>query len=139
MTDGTISTIFGLVVGLPAASVSALVVWRERERERGRAAEHEAVSMRDARLRAEFHLLEIQGGELRAQIAQLEERRAHLLEEVEGAAQGSHPAPAAPEGTVKPAKAARARKELARRLEATAGAQVIPFPFLADFLADQES
>jgi hypothetical protein len=130
MTDGTISTIVSLVVGMLATSVSAVVVSRTRDRERRRVAEHEAVAVRDARLRAELHLLEVQAGELRSQVAELESRRADLLAAVQAAAAGRDPAAAVAEGALRRAHA-HPHSELSRRLERAGDAHVIPFPFLA--------
>ena len=105
MTDGTISTIVSLVVGMLATSVAAAVVSNAWERERRRAADHEAVALRDAGLRAEHHLLEIQVGQLRAQIADLQRQRTDLVALVEAARAGRDPAAAAAEGALRRAHA----------------------------------
>lgn len=126
MTDGTLWTIVGLIVGMLATSVSAVVVSRARGRERRRAAEHEAVSMRDARLRAELQLLEVKAGDLRTQIEELEGRRAHLLVEVQAAREGSDPATAPAQG---PVRRANHPSELTRRLHEAGDGHVIAFPF----------
>jgi hypothetical protein len=131
MTDGTISTIVSLVVGMLATSVAAAVVSNAWERERRRAADHEAVALRDAGLRAEHHLLEIQVGQLRAQIADLQRQRTDLVALVEAARAGRDPAAAAAEGALRRAHA-HGTDELRRRLRDAGDARVIPFPFLAD-------
>jgi hypothetical protein len=131
MTDGTISTIVSLVVGMLATSVAAAVVSNAWERERRRAADHEAVALRDAGLRAEHRLLEIQVGQLRAQIADLQRQRTDLVALFEAARAGRDPAAAAAEGALRRAHA-HPHDELSRRLQHAGGARVIPFPFLAD-------
>jgi hypothetical protein len=131
MTDGTISTILSLVVGMLATSVAAVVVSRTRERERRRVADHEAVALRDARLRAELHLLEVQAGNLRAEIADLEGRRADVVASVAAPDPGGDPSQAVAEGALRRAHA-HPHGELTRRLERAGDAHVIPFPFLAD-------
>jgi hypothetical protein len=131
MTDGTISTIVSLVVGMLATSVAAVVVSRTRERERRAAADHEALALRDARLRAELHLLEVQAGQLRTQVDDLQRQRADLVAMVEAARSGSDPSAAIAEGALRRARA-HPHDELSRRLEAAGSARVIPFPFLAD-------
>jgi hypothetical protein len=131
MTDGTISTIVSLVVGMLATSVAAVVVSNTRQRERRRAADHEAVALRDARLRAEHHLLEVQVGELRSQIGDLQRQRTDLVALVEAARAGRDPAAAVAEGALRRARAHR-HDELSRRMQQAGDAHVIPFPFLAD-------
>jgi hypothetical protein len=130
MTDGTISTILSLIVGLLATSVSAVVVSRSRERERRRAPEHEAVALRDARLRAELQLLEVQAGQLSAQIADLARQRTDLVAALASPDPGGDPSPALAEGALRRAHSGQ-HAELARRLERAGDAHVIPFPFLA--------
>jgi uncharacterized protein YlxW (UPF0749 family) len=131
MTDGTISTIVSLVVGMLATSVAAVVVANARERERRRAADHETVALRDARLRAEHRLLEVQVGELRAQIGDLQRQRTDLVAMVATARAGRDPAAAVAEGALRRAHA-HPHDELSRRLQQAGDARVIPFPFLAD-------
>jgi len=131
MTDGTISTIVSLLVGMLATSVAAVVVSRTRERERGREAEHQALALRDARLRAELRFLEVHVGGLRTQIAVLQKQRTNLVAMVEAARARSDPSAAIAEGALRRAHA-QPRDELTRRLERAGDAQVIPFPFLAD-------
>jgi hypothetical protein len=129
MTDGTISTIVSLVVGLLATSVAAVVVARARDRERARASEHEAVVVRDARLRSEHHLLEVQIGELRAQVSDLQRRRTDLVAALEAEAARRDPATAVAAGALRRAQTHH-HEELARRLRRAGDAKVIPFPFL---------
>jgi hypothetical protein len=131
MTDGTISTIVSLLVGMLATSVAAVVVSRTRDRERRHAAEHEAVALRDARLRAELQLLEVQAGDLRAQIEDLERRRADLVATIAAPDPGSDPSPAVAEGALRRAHAGQ-HSELSRRLRRAGDAHVIAFPFLAE-------
>ncbi|MGZ4126016.1 MAG: hypothetical protein ACXVQU_10740 [Actinomycetota bacterium] len=131
MTDGTISTIVSLVVGMLATSVAAVVVSRTREREHRREVEHEALALRDARLRAELRLLEVHAGELRTQIADLQRQRTDLVAMDEAARTGSDPSAAIAEGALRRAHA-HPHDELTRRLERAGDAHVIPFPFLAD-------
>jgi hypothetical protein len=130
MTDGTITTILSLVVAVLATGVSAVVVWRTRERERRRATEHEAVALRDARLRAELRLLDVRAGELPTQIADLSRQSAHLVAGLASPDPGSDPAAALAEGALRRAHSGH-HAELARRLERAGDARVIPFPFLA--------
>jgi hypothetical protein len=130
MTDGTISTILSLVVGMLATSVSAVVVSRNREQERRRVAEHEVVALRDARLHAELALMEVQAGELRTQIADLSRQRAELVAALEAPDPWGDPSPALAEGALRRAHAGQ-HDELARRLRRAGDAHVIPFPFLA--------
>lgn len=129
MTDGTISTIISLVVGLLATSVAAVVVTRADERERRRVHEHEALALRDAGLRTEHHILESKLWDLRAEVAELQRQRAHLVGEVEAAASGRDPAPAVAARALMRAQTHH-HEELARRLQRAGDAQVIPFPFL---------
>ena len=136
MTDGSIATIVSLVVGVLATCAAAAVVTRSRERERARATEHEAVALRDARLRAEHHLLEVQAGELRAQIAHLSRERADLVAAVEAARARRDPAPAVAAGALRRASE-HVNDELRRRLREAGDARVIPFPFLADAGPDE--
>jgi hypothetical protein len=131
MTDGTISAVVSLVVGMLATSVAAVVVSRTRERGRRAAADHETLALRDARLRAELHLLEVQAGELRTQVDDLQRQREELVAMVEAARPWSDPSAAIAEGALRRARA-HPHDELSRRLEAAAGARLIPFPFLAD-------
>jgi hypothetical protein len=131
MTDGTISTIVSLVVGMLATSVAAVVVSNAQQRERHRAADHEAVALRDARLRTEHHLLEVQIGELRAQIGDLQRQRTDLVALVAAARAGRDPAAAVAEGALRRAHA-HPHDELSRRMRQAGDARVIPFPFLAD-------
>ena len=131
MTNGTISTLVSLVVGMLATSASAVVVSNARTRERRRVAEHEAIAMRDAGLRAELHLLEIQAGELRTKIEHLESRRTDLVSAVRASPEGRDPSPAMAKAALKRSHPAGGRSELARRLERAGEAHVIPFPFLA--------
>jgi hypothetical protein len=135
MTDGSIATIVSLVVGVLATCVAAIAVSRAVERERGWAAEHEAVALRDARLRAERLLLEVQIRELRAQIADLSRERTNLVDAVEAARSRRDPAAAAAEGALRRAHA-HGNDELRRRLRNAGDAHVIPFPFLADGTSD---
>ncbi len=129
MTDGTISTILSLVIGMLASSVAAVVVSRAKDRERRHAAEHAAVALRDAGLRAEHALLEVRLRNLRAQVADLQRQRTDLVAEVEAAAAGRDPSPPVAEGALRRAHAHH-RDELTRRLQAAGDARVIPFPFL---------
>jgi hypothetical protein len=133
MTDGTISTILSLVVGMLATSVAAVVVTRTKERERRRVAEHQGLDLRDARLRAELNLLEVRLGELRSEVEDLEGRRAHLVRQGAAAAARRDPEPAAAPGAL---RRRRRSAELDRRLRAAGDARVIPFPFLADDESD---
>jgi uncharacterized protein YlxW (UPF0749 family) len=133
MTDGTISTILSLAVGMLATSVAAVVVSRTKERERRRADEHQALDLRDARLRAELSLMEIRVGELRSEVEDLEGRRADLVRQGETAPARGDPATAAAPGAL---RHRRRSAELDRRLRAAGGARVIPFPFLADDATD---
>ncbi len=126
MTDGTISTIVSLLVGMLATSVASVVVSRARQRER----EHEALYLRDARIRAELQLLEIRAGELRTQIAELEDRRTRLLQEVPAAPEGGDPPQTSAADPV--IRTAQRHAELDRRLRDAGDAHVIPFPFLAE-------
>jgi hypothetical protein len=131
MTDGTISTIVSLVVGMLATSVAAVVVSRAHDRERRRVAEHEAVALRDARLRAEHALLEVRLGDLRAQITDLQGQRTDPVARVQAAGAGGDPSPAVAEIALRRAHA-HPRSELTRRLRAAGDARVIPFPFLPE-------
>jgi hypothetical protein len=130
MTDGTISAIVSLVVGMLATSVAAVVVSRNGERERRRVCEHEAVALRDARLGAENHLLEVQAGELRAQIADLSRQRAELVAALAASDPRGDPASAVAASALRLAHA-HPHEELSRRLERAGNARVIAFPFLA--------
>ena len=129
MTDGTISTIVSLIVGMLATTVATVVVTRTRERERHRVDEHEALALRDARLRAEHALLDGRLGQLREEVADLQRQRTDLVAEFQAATAGGDPSPAVAEGALRRAHAHR-RNELARRLRAAGDARVIPFPFL---------
>jgi uncharacterized protein YlxW (UPF0749 family) len=129
MTDGTISTIVSLLVGMLATSVAAVVVARTKERDRRRADEHEALDLRDARLRAELTLLEVRVGELRSEVEDLEGRRADLVREGETAATRGDPSASSAAGALRHRQASA---ELDRRLRLAGDARVIPFPFLAD-------
>lgn len=131
MTDGTVSTIVSLVVGMLATSVSAVVVTRDRERERRRAAGHEVVALPDAGLRAELHLLEVEARDLRAEVADLQRQRADLVGALAAEGSWGDPAPAVAAGALRAARA-HPHEELSRRLERAGDARVIPFPFLAN-------
>jgi hypothetical protein len=131
MTDGTIATIVGVLVGLLATFAAAVVVSGARGRERRRAADHEVVALRDARLRAEHGLLEVRLGELREEVANLQRRHADLVASVEAEASRRDPAAAVAAGALRRAHA-HTHEELARRLRRAGDARVIPFPFLHD-------
>jgi hypothetical protein len=128
MTDGALSTIVSLDVGMLAAAVAVVVVSGSGER-RGRRGPHdEAMALRDAGLRAELHLVEVRARQLRAEIAGLQDGRAGLVSAIEIADKRRDPPAAMAEGSLRLAHP-QPREELSRRLQRAGDAQVIPFPF----------
>jgi hypothetical protein len=131
MTDGALSTIVSLVVGMLAAAVAVVVASRSGHRHRRRSPEDEAMALRDAGLRAELHLVEVRARQLRAEIADLQGGRAGLVSAIEITDKRRDPAAAMAEGTLSLAHP-QPREELSRRLQQAGDAHVIPFPFLVE-------
>jgi hypothetical protein len=130
MTDGALSTIVSVVVGVLAAALAVVVAPRSRERDRRRP-EAERAALRDARLRAELHLLEIRDRQLRTQIARLQGGGTDLVSAIEAADKRRDSASAMAEGALRLADP-QPHGELRRRLRQAGDAHVIPFPFLAE-------
>lgn len=130
MTDGAIPALITLVALSAASVASVAAASRGRERRRRRAAEHEALALYRARLRAEVGKLEIRARDLRAEIAQLQTGRAALDVAIEAEDQRRDPAAALAAGALIRTHG-RPNRELTRRLERAGDAQIIPFPFLA--------
>jgi hypothetical protein len=131
MTDGALSTIVSLAVGVLAAALAVVVAPRTRERDRPGTPEAEGTALRDARLRAELHLVEVRARQLRTQIARVQGGRTDLVSAIETADKRRDPASAMAKGALMLAHP-QPHRELSRRLRQAGDAHVIPFPFLAE-------